>query len=137
MAWKANSKEKAALNFSQTMEKDVRMLNKEVLYFVSNPTELKTVDALNHQLFKLATVGDQKTEVSHFRQSTIDPFDVSNANFFKGENHSRIRQQYPADSAYAYSTNIRKSESTGRMCFNVEQYFIMNTKFRSRTLVSD
>ena len=37
--------EKAALNFRRTMEKvvtfkDVRVLNKEVLYFVSNPTKL-------------------------------------------------------------------------------------------------
>ena len=88
--------------------KDVRVLNKEVLYFVSIPTKLETVDTLNLQLFKLAMVGDQKTEVSHFRQSTIDPFDVSSAKYFKGENHCRIQQQYPADAAYAYSTNIPK-----------------------------
>ena len=95
------------------------------------------MDALNHQLFKLEMVGDQKTEMSHFPQSTIDPVDVSNAKCFNGENHWRIPQQCPANSAYACSTNIPKSESTGRMCVYVEQYFIMNTKFRSRALVSD
>ena len=47
LAWKVNSKEKPALNFSRTMEeievvtfKDVRVLNKKVLYFVPNPTKL-------------------------------------------------------------------------------------------------
>ena len=46
-AWKVNSEEKAALNFSRTVEKieivtfkDVRVLNNKVLYFVPNPTKL-------------------------------------------------------------------------------------------------
>ena len=47
LAWKVNSKEKAALNFSRTVEeievvtfKEVRVSNKKVLYFVRNQTKL-------------------------------------------------------------------------------------------------
>lgn len=77
---------------------------------------------MNHQLFKIGMVGDQKIEVSYLRQSRIDPFDVGNAKCFKGKNHSQIGKQYLADSPYACSTNIPKSKSTGRMCFCGEQY---------------